>query len=119
MIGSGVALAFALLGGLIANIGHAYVNNMKYAISIEMGGALPDDARKAIFDNERLFDAVYIVAEAQRWTFERKWQLMKPQPKRVEADPLIIGRKNGSFYLIHTFDLTPLEKWLRAEFTGA
>lgn len=118
MMGSGIG-AIMLSIWLAARMGKAYVRNIRYEISIEMGGALPDDARKAIKDNVSSFEAIYVVAEAPRWKFTRNWQWAKPEPKRVEADPLIVGRLNGCYYLIHTFDLTPLEKWLRAEFSGA
>lgn len=111
----------ALWAGIhfIKRLGHAYIQRMSCKIGIEMGGALPDDARKAIKDNQSNFEDIYVVAEAKRWTMTRKQDFKLPEKRRVEADPLIIGRKNGCYYLIHTFDLTPVEKWLRAEFSNA
>jgi len=110
-------LCFGLAGfgcfgciGLWAN--NTFMPHTTWSISTRIGDVLPDTARTAVMDNKHLFDAMYLVAEVPEWDFKEQ-----KHPRQLRGDPLIVGEKNKCYYLVHAFDLTDLENWLKSEFT--
>lgn len=82
------------------------------SLAAVMGNFIPDDIRKIISSalTSRTFEDIYILAEAP------SWELSSEKLPAVKEDPLVIGRKGKHFYLLAKFDLSPLEKWIDAEF---
>lgn len=76
----------------------------------KLGGTIPDNIRELIRKEKNNFDKILILAAAPEWSLEAKRQVV------IQADPLVIGQKRNKYYLLGKFDLTPLEKWLEAEF---
>lgn len=76
------------------------------------GGVMPDDLRVRIRDvqERRLFDKIFIVAEAPAWKIDAI--------ARTKGDPLVVGwsRDTAQMFLIGAFDPTPLEKYVEEQF---
>lgn len=71
-------------------------------------GILPNMAKDKIKEATRLFkDQIYIVAEAQNWQGESV----------VTHDPLIIGVRDNTSFLVSEFNCTPIEDYVRREFS--
>lgn len=92
--------------------GFMYYSEARHTISIStaLNGLLPADAREAIRQNKGKFDKIYILAEAPEWKMNVDVYIQK--------DPLIIGKKDDYYYILHQFDLTPLERWAEIEFSS-
>lgn len=91
----------------------------KTSIHAELSGNIPDDvrpliraAKDATIDNMKVFDKIFIVAEAPEWKFDS-------MPK-AKTDPLVVGQdwKFKDLYLITSYDPTDLEAYLREQFTA-
>lgn len=88
-------------------------------ITHKFSGFLPDETRNII--NEvtqkkdfgfRLSD-MYLIEESYNWELNKETRIA---PRNL--DPVIVGRKNGVFYYITHFDVTPAEKFLVSEMVG-
>lgn len=74
-------------------------------------GIIPSEIKDSIKEHKSKFDNLYLVKEADNWTFKSE-----PIPQPPSPDPLIIGEKNNKYYLISQFDLTNIEKYIVSEF---
>lgn len=72
-----------------------------FEITAQFSGILPDRVREHILNVKDKFYKIYIVAEVPKWSV-----------KRINIDPLVVGRWGPNFWLIDKFDLTPAEKWV-------
>jgi len=71
-------------------------------------GIIPEVIKKSIGSARRSFGKeIYVIAEADNW-----------KSKKVPSDdPLIIGVKGKNCYLIEAFETTPMEEYVRREFS--
>lgn len=80
--------------------------------SVDFSGIIPAEVRAIIKRSERLFTSIHIVAEVAQWKLE------ETELPRLNTDPLVIGYDGNEFWLLATFDLTPLEEAVRQICTG-
>ncbi|MBI4449868.1 hypothetical protein HY634_02310 [Candidatus Uhrbacteria bacterium] len=64
---------------------------------------IPTEVRRKVAAAKRVFKSVHILAEVERW------QHREEEIPQLAQDPLVIGFDGQSFWLIASFDLTPLE----------
>lgn len=77
-------------------------------------GILPDSSRNKLIEADAIFGKeVYLIAE----TKPSQWEISKPKP-RIIKDPLLVGISNEKCYLVDYFDTTPMENYVRKEFTS-
>ncbi|MBX9666765.1 MAG: hypothetical protein K2X93_04060 [Candidatus Obscuribacterales bacterium] len=74
-------------------------------------GAIPATVRAVLVDAKKTFQQVYLVNEPE-WTVDEVAIPFVPP-----VDPLVIGFRDGIFWLIASFDTTPAEEYIRREFT--
>lgn len=94
-------------------------------ISSRFAGAIPAEVRTSIREARPKFEQIYIVTESPEWemeafeerTSEGVYTRLNPKPI-PQRDPLVIGEKNGKFWLIAVFDTTPTEEYVAREFTS-
>lgn len=87
--------------------------NMKCAFA----GVIPETVKKTISKHKAKFEAVFMIYEVQEWAYaEKRFQRQVREFFLSDPDPLIVGRKDGVYYIISKFDTTPAEEWVRAEF---
>jgi hypothetical protein len=120
---SNLAIAASSIAAFFASVAYGIAlydkkpifGGSRHSLSLALGGIVPDEARQIIRERGKDFERMYIVAEAGDWT----WAEADNLPTRlVNGDPLLVGEKNGAFYLLHVFDMTPLEEYVRKEFTS-
>ncbi len=71
-------------------------------ITARYEGVMPQAVRDHIRAKQKLFDDVFIIANAPRW---QRNAIVSIAP----ADPLVVGVKRGIVWLLATYDLTPVE----------
>lgn len=81
------------------------------AMTCEFNGVIPDESRGIITKEAQNFDEILIVAEASKWKMEN---FSVPIP--YTRDPLVIGIIGIYAFLIHQFDVTPMEDYVFKEF---
>ena len=83
----------------------------------DFAGVIPDSVRSMIRDAMPDFDQILLVAETETWSLGVE-VYVKPQPAMIPVgvDPLVIGRRDRSFWLITAFDTTPSEEFVRREY---
>lgn len=73
-------------------------------------GAIPQEVKGTIAEARATFgNDIYLVAEAN-------WAVNSKVNRPISIDPLVIGVRGNLTYLITSFDLTPLENLVAAEF---
>lgn len=94
-------------------------------ISASFVGGIPADIRAKISTAKPQFERIYIVTDSPDWnleSFEAQSQngvhTRLHTPPIPQRDPLVIGEKNGKFWLVAAFDTTPAEEYVRREFTS-
>lgn len=94
---------YGMWEGKIAEVEPYLPNLGGKTYSCVMTGAIPEEAREKIREAREDFDCVIIVAEMSpsAWTI-----------KRADPDPLIVGHKNGAFWLVSWFELTKMEDYV-------
>jgi hypothetical protein len=99
----------------------------KSMLSFTWRGLIPDDAKKTIDEAEKFFGRykgqysseignprVYLLVEAPH----EQWAIKNEEKERVRyLDPLILGHRGTDLFLIGSFDPTPIEEYVAAEFT--
>jgi hypothetical protein len=104
------ALADARLDELMKKISDRW-RTVRKSISQTFSGIVPGDVKVAIRKAKRDFkNNICIVAEAKKWVIGETVTI-------EEKDPLVIGFFNGRAYLIADFDVTPVENYVKKEFT--
>lgn len=84
-------------------------------LSTAFRGLIPAEARQAIRQAQGEFKEVFLIAEAMQWELRKK---PVPQPRRANPDPLVVGYDGENFWLVTSFDLTPLEKFVEGNFSA-
>lgn len=80
-------------------------DDYEYEIEVRFAGVLPSETRERIQSHRCLFEETYLLAEVARWNVS------------IKRDPLVLGYRRGKFSLFDSFDVTPLEDYIKAEFT--
>ncbi len=88
---------------------HWSVYNVKVEATFK--GAIPAPIRELLVDSKKTFESVYLVNEPE-WKVEEV-----AVPFAPPRDPLVIGCRDGFYWLIASFDTTPAEEYIRREFT--
>jgi hypothetical protein len=78
----------------------------------EFAGVISQDVRARIQKAQRLFDQVYIIAEAPDW----QPSLVQKHSQVPSGDKVVIGERNGLFWLVCFFGTSPAEEYARREF---
>ncbi|MDP3771614.1 MAG: hypothetical protein Q8R16_04905 [bacterium] len=81
--------------------------NVEVRASVTFTGVIPEDVRRTIARAQRSFKDIRVLAEVERW------QLEETELPALNADPLVIGYDGHEFWLLATFDITPLEDAVR------
>lgn len=117
LIELGCAVLIASIVGLLicVYITFEYLNN-KISVSANctasFRGVIPEKVRENIRVATGTFgNDIFILTAAPQWQLNTDVEI-KPR------DPLVIGIKGSKAYLVDVFDLTPLEEYLRREFTS-
>lgn len=95
------------------NYGYSRTATAECTLVSNFQGLIPETARAKIKQNLNQFDEIVIVAEADNWKCLNEITKMPPNP-----DPLIIGIKADTAFLIDSFDVTKLENYIKKEFTS-
>lgn len=78
-------------------------------LTTEYSGLIPAATKEKIATAKTQFKAVFMIAEANKWTLEKT---AIPRP----ADPLIVGFDGTHLWIVDHFDMTTIEKYIKAEF---
>lgn len=84
-------------------------------LATEYIGAIPNEIRGKIHEAKGQFEDVFLIAEAGKWNLVEKKARVLPNPN--EGDPLVVGWDGSSLWVIDSFDLTPIERFVKSEFT--
>ncbi len=110
-----VFASFADLGVLMeyAKSRRTYSGWNSYEVKAEatFKGAIPATVRETLVEARKTFQQVYLVNEPE-WMVEEV-----AIPFAPPVDPLVIGFRDGIYWLIASFDTTPAEEYIRREFT--
>jgi len=80
-------------------------------------GVIPDAARQAILDSPFDTDELYLLREVPREDWHLSVKEVKPPPRPARHwDPIVVGVRDASMYVVTTFDPTPLESYVAEEF---
>lgn len=83
-------------------------------LSSTFNGLFPRETRERIIKAKPLFgNDLFIVAE----TKPEEWTIGRYVPPRLVEEPLVIGVIDDKCFLVDQFDTTPLEDYVRREFT--
>lgn len=85
------------------------------SINYAYRGLVPDDVR-AIVKTEQArgrFDRLAFVCDVDHWQVQQ----IKAPPV-VYLDPILVGEKGGALWVLASFDPTPVESYIAAEFTS-
>lgn len=101
----------------------------KSTLSFTWRGLVPDDAKQIIDEAEGFFGhykssggyanevgnpRIYLLVEAPH----EQWTIKNEEKERVRhLDPLILGHRGSDLFMIGSFDPTPIEEYVAAEFT--
>ncbi|MBI4434027.1 hypothetical protein HY632_04590 [Candidatus Uhrbacteria bacterium] len=82
--------------------------------SVSFSGTIPADVRAIIMNAQRFrLNDIRILAEVDRWQIEER------ESSSLRVDPIVIGFDGNDFWLLATFDLTPLESFVQEICTGS
>lgn len=76
----------------------------QYRLIATFTGIVPADVRRRIAVAKRVFTSVHILAEVAAWKCEER------EVPELKPDPLVVGFDGEHFWLVASFDLTPLER---------
>lgn len=105
-------------GSHINAFAHADLNaEASITVRADFAGAIPDDVREVIRKAQPQFDQILLIAETKEWSISTK-TYVQPQPAMIPVgkDPLVVGRRDRSFWLLTAFDTTPAEDFVRREY---
>ncbi len=110
-LGTGLSLFLMLV---FYGIARANKENT-FTLSAQFKGGIPESTREKIANAQKDFGSdqygnpnIFILAEAP-------WELQKTVT--IPSDPLVLGYKYDTFWLIDEFDTTKVEEYVRQEFT--
>jgi hypothetical protein len=83
----------------------------------DFAGVIPEAVREIIREAKPSFEQILLVAETNNWSISSE-AYVQPQPAMIPVgeDPLVVGRRDRSFWLITAFDTTPAEDFVRREY---
>lgn len=81
--------------------------NVELRATARFDGVIPDDVRRVITTAQAQFKDIRVLAEVEAWKIE------ETELPSLRADPLVIGYDGEEFWLLATFDITPLEEAVR------
>jgi hypothetical protein len=103
-----VAACYADVLGLLKAEARAQRKTIR--LTCQFGGLIPIEVKEAIAEARDVFGRdLYLIAEPVG--FDRKVTAIKQA--RIDPDPIVVGYRDGAFWVIATFDLTPLEEAVR------
>lgn len=108
---SGVLLFFAIMGACMHTSFGTLTRTKHQRMTAKYSGVIPSEIRQLIKDSTSKYKHIVILAEVRNWEIK-----MVSVPL---IDPLVIGYKpnSGKWYVLATYDTTPLEEYIRQEFT--
>lgn len=77
-------------------------------LTAKFSGVIPEKVKQRIAHARSVFSSIFILAEVGTWSLTEE--------ALTKVDPLVVGFADESFWLIDTFDTTPLEEYVRREF---
>jgi hypothetical protein len=112
-------VAALILGGLYAGIEGMRVD-ITESISAGFSGILPDATRDKVKEAKAngLKDVFLLCEVDPDVGWERQTTSKSGWKPSISADPLVVGLRNGAWYLVDKFDLTPAENWVASEMTS-
>lgn len=111
MIGGIGAVLATVLGCIGVAIAVKPGTDYKIKLKTAFAGVIPDNVRQLITSNTHRFQKICLIYEVGKWQID-----VERKPKVVDRDPLVVGYKQGVYYLLAKFDTTPAEEWVKAEF---
>jgi hypothetical protein len=94
---------------IVGNVPEKDRIEMCFNIYSHFSGFIPQEIKDELKKHKKIFGKeIFLIAEAE-------WQV-EPRPVPI-GDPLIIGHKHGHYFLLDSFDCTPMEEYAKAEFT--
>lgn len=84
------------------------------SLSTAFLGIMPDTVRSTIKEVGPAFEQIFLVVESKQWQMAIK---KAPKPIPREADPLVVGFDGENFWIIASFDPTPLERMVKDWFS--
>ena len=79
----------------------------------EFSGIIPPEVKQKIPVAKKQFKKVFVLAEAKHWDVKKRFIPIRPRL----ADPLLVGWDGVGLWLIAHFDMTPVEEYVKREFT--
>lgn len=112
------AISLASIGALLIVYGIGICNwepgfTKSRTFKHKFSGIIPKHIRDLVKTEQKNFDIIYLVEESHSWKIDDD---VVETPKNL--DPLIIGRKNGTHFLLAKFDVTPLENLIATEYSA-
>ena len=85
------------------------------ALTYRYPGIVPEEIKVLIREEEdkKRFDRLAFVCDVDHWQVN-----VTQAPRREFLDPILVGEKAGTLWVIASFDPTPLEKYVSSEFTS-
>jgi len=102
----------ACYSDVIARLRKRCARNHSIRLRARYAGVIPTEAKKKIEKARKVFKKVFIVAEPKGFSLETK-KIAVPLP----VDPLIVGWDGNFLWLVGSFDTTPVEEYVKQEFT--
>jgi hypothetical protein len=85
----------------------------KHTFTSSFRGIIPEEIKKKIpFARELFGEQLYIIAEVEKWGCHSR-----DVSPITSGDPLLVGVRDDTCFLISEFDTTPMEDYVRREFT--
>ena len=88
--------------------------NISRKFSHKFSGIIPSNIREIATNEKKNFGNIYLIEEAYNWKIDDSVTIQKKQ----NPDPLIVGSKDGKYFLLAKFDVTPLENLIATEYTA-
>jgi hypothetical protein len=123
----------AILGGIgmISTMGMAMghnngpvkeiINRFNTMLRCPFPGKIPQRIRDIVKSSRKDYEDIHMVWEAKdQWVVEQHSSEVEERiiPQPPDPDPIIFGEKNGKFYYLACFDVTPRESTILGEFIG-
>lgn len=83
-------------------------------LATEYIGVIPDVTREKISEAKPMFRDIFLIAEARVWVLS---ETVIPRPRPRRSDPIVVGFDGANLWIIDSFDLTPVERYVKLEFS--
>jgi hypothetical protein len=124
----GAMIAAVVAGAACEEFCKGQLGDTKISFEARFTGLIPDRIRDEIKDLAvNVFEEVLLAQEVTEWSanvshdtsqYVSAWERLDSKMEAIFAsiDPLVIGVKNGCYYLVERFDTTTLEEYVSREF---